>query len=173
VSSEEFPDWSEIEFHCRNWVLELEVLQNLWMEHSNGADLFAGENDISSSSWEELEILALFNREIFVQNSSDLGHEQTESTMDHLERPCGIQLHDTDLSVVLASGISGHIDHSDITHLEDLLGNSLVLIRIQSLEKTWDQRGSNLLILQGFWIGQSNCLVHVWNVSEVSVILFD
>ena len=45
--------------------------------------------------------------EIFVQSSSNLGHQLTQSSMNDLEGRLGVQLHDANLSVVNAAGILG------------------------------------------------------------------
>jgi hypothetical protein len=130
---EEFPNWSKVELNSRNRILELEVLEDLWMKDSDSSNLLSRKDNIGSSSWEELRILALFNGEVLVKLSSDLGHEKAESTVDYLEGPSRVQLHDRDLSVVGAPSVAGHVDASSVADLKDLLRDSLVLVRVQSL----------------------------------------
>jgi hypothetical protein len=38
---EEVPNWLEVELNHGDWVLELEMLKDLWMKHSDGSDLLS------------------------------------------------------------------------------------------------------------------------------------
>lgn len=160
----------------RDWVLQLEVVKDLWMEHTDWPNVLSRKVNISTSLREEFGIAIVSVRlqvEIFVQSSSNLGHQLTQSSMNDLEGRLGVQLHDANLSVVNAAGILGWVDFGAIRNLENLLRNSLILVRLENLKKTWDQRSSDLLVLQSFGVGELNSFLQVWLVSQIFIVVFD
>ena len=43
----------EVQLDSLDWVLELEVAEDLWVDHTNGADLLSVEQDSEAAGWEE------------------------------------------------------------------------------------------------------------------------
>jgi hypothetical protein len=73
--------------------------------------------DISTSLREEFGITAIamgLQVEIFIQSSSNLGHQLTQSSMNNFEGCLSVKLHDADLSEVDAASITGWINFSAI-----------------------------------------------------------
>lgn len=132
VRFEEFPDSSEIEFDKGDWILELVVLNDLRVENADGSNGLAFEKDVGASLWEELSVLlwisVLTKGVVLAVDGADLGHEKTQSSMNDLEGSACVELHETNLSDVLSTGITLWSDLGSITDFKDLLWNTLILV---------------------------------------------
>ena len=93
--------------------------------------------------------------------------------MDHFEVILRVQLNYTDSAHVPRTSLVLWIENNRVADLEDLLRLRLVLVRLQCLQKTWQQRGAHLLELNRLRIRQRHCLVQVWLIAQVGVVFLD
>ena len=72
--------------------------------------------------------------------------------MDDLEGCFGVQKHETNFSVILGSSISSGVNGHAVADLENFLGNSFFLIRLEYLEQSRNEGGSDHLVLKSLGV---------------------
>ena len=158
--SELAEDGVEVEFEASNGVLELEVVENFWVEDTHVSDGAAVQDDGSSTSRHPSRIGVVSNKlevlylvfallklmSVLETDRASLLHNLLDHSLDHFKVSTLIKDHAANLANVTSSSLTTRLEDTAVTDLEHFLRNRLLLVFLKSHEKSRNHRSTDNLI---------------------------
>jgi len=165
--SELTEDGIEVEFEAGNGVLELEGIEDFGVKDTHMADVATVDGDVSTTARHpsrigvvsnKLEVLGLvlpllLLMSILETNRAGFLHDQLNHSLDNLKVGARIENHAADLADITSSSLTSRVKDTTVGNLEHFLGNGLLLVLLESHQKSGNHRGTDNLVLKSLRVG--------------------